>query len=110
MVLLWASVVEVPVWEGPSSGFDLQNLVLRGGRDWIRHFIGVGDRFFRCDDFRDGISQHDRVVPAISETIARSSLSKALSNVDFPAFGRPAITVLIPFLITLPSRNDSIKA
>ena len=50
-----------------------------------------------------------RVVPGISETMARSSLSSALSKVDLPAFGRPAITVFTPVLITLPSLKDSIS-
>ena len=46
---------------------------------------------------------HDLVIrDVVSETIARSSFSKRLSNVDFPAFGFPAITVGTPFLITLP--------
>ncbi|MNL43028.1 hypothetical protein D3C87_1655190 [compost metagenome] len=49
------------------------------------------------------------VVPAISLTMALSSFSNALSKVDFPAFGRPAITVLIPCLITLPSSKERIS-
>ena len=38
----------------------------------------------------------------MSETMALSSLSRALSRVDLPALGFPAITVGTPFLITLP--------
>ena len=49
------------------------------------------------------------VVPAISLTMARFSLSKVLSKVDLPAFGLPMIATLTPFLITLPNRNDSIN-
>ena len=52
-------------------------------------------------------SMVSRVVPGISETMARSSFSKAFNRVDLPALGLPAITVFTPFLITLPSLNDS---
>ncbi len=50
-----------------------------------------------------------RVVPGIWLTIARSSFKRVFSKVDLPAFGRPAITVLTPFLITLPNSNDCIR-
>ena len=50
-----------------------------------------------------------RVVPAISETMAFSSFNYALSNVDFPAFGLPAITVRTPSRITFPLSNESIS-
>ena len=43
-----------------------------------------------------------RVVPGISDTIARSSFNSVFSNVDFPAFGFPAITVGTPFFMTFP--------
>ena len=42
------------------------------------------------------------VVPGISETIARSSLSKLLSSEDFPALGLPVITTGIPCFTALP--------
>src|SRR3712207_7257764 len=45
-------------------------------------------------------SMVSRVVPAISETMARSSFSKAFNRVDFPTLGFPAITTGTPFLIT----------
>ncbi|MNS85744.1 hypothetical protein D3C72_1196180 [compost metagenome] len=54
-------------------------------------------------------SMVSRVVPAISETIARSSFNKAFSKVDFPTFGSPTIATGIPFLITFPTANESIK-
>ena len=47
-------------------------------------------------------SKTSRVVPAISVTIARSSPTKTFNNEDFPAFGLPTITVLIPSFIILP--------
>ena len=43
------------------------------------------------------------VVPGIAETMALSSLSNALSNVDFPALGRPAITVETPSWMAFPN-------
>ena len=49
------------------------------------------------------------VVPAMSETIARSSLRSALSKVDFPTLGSPTIATGIPFLITFPTAKESIK-
>ena len=42
-----------------------------------------------------------RVVPGSSVTIARSTPRSALNRLDFPAFGRPAITV------SAPSRSNS---
>ena len=50
-----------------------------------------------------------RVVPAISDTIARSSFSKALSKVDLPALGFPTIATGIPFFKTFPTENDWIS-
>ena len=47
-----------------------------------------------------------RVVPGRADTMARSSRSSWLSSVDLPALGRPAITVVTPFLMTLPSSNE----
>ncbi len=46
------------------------------------------------------------VVPSISVTIALSSFKIAFNSEDFPAFGFPIITVLIPSFITLPLSND----
>ena len=43
------------------------------------------------------------VVPAMSLTIARFSLSRALSNVLLPALGLPMMATLTPFLITFPN-------
>ncbi|MNW12223.1 hypothetical protein D3C71_2098570 [compost metagenome] len=45
----------------------------------------------------------------MSDTIARSSLSKALSRVDLPTLGSPTIATGIPFFITLPTANESIS-
>ncbi|MNR57171.1 hypothetical protein D3C85_1778960 [compost metagenome] len=50
-----------------------------------------------------------RVVPAMSETIARSSFNKAFNKVDLPTFGSPTIATGIPFLITFPTENESIR-
>ncbi len=47
-----------------------------------------------------------RVVPGISETMARSSCSRRFRSEDLPTFGLPAITTGIPFLMALPSRNE----
>ena len=46
------------------------------------------------------------VVPAISDTIAFSSLTKQFNKVDFPTLGVPRIATGMPFLITLPKLND----
>ena len=43
-----------------------------------------------------GTSIRSRVVPAMSETIAASRDTSALSNVDFPLFGGPAMTTRKP--------------
>ena len=51
-------------------------------------------------------SMKSRVVPGMAETMARSSRSSALSSVDLPALGRPAMTAVMPFLITLPSSKE----
>jgi hypothetical protein len=40
-------------------------------------------------------STASRVVPAMGETMARSSPSSALSSVDFPTFGRPMMATLM---------------
>jgi hypothetical protein len=50
-----------------------------------------------------------RVVPAISLTMARSSFNKAFKRVDFPTLGSPTMATGIPFFITLPMANESIK-
>ena len=49
------------------------------------------------------------VVPAISDTMARSSFKSALRSVDLPTLGSPTIATGIPFLITLPTAKESIK-
>ena len=54
-------------------------------------------------------SSIELVVPAISETIALSSLSNVFNKVDFPTFGEPIIVTGIPFLITFPILNEFIK-
>ena len=46
------------------------------------------------------------VVPAISVTIALSSLRIAFKSEDFPAFGFPIIAVFIPSFIIFPLSND----
>ena len=50
-----------------------------------------------------------RVVPSISVTIAFSSPASLLSKEDFPAFGLPIITVLIPSLRIIPSSEEFIS-
>ncbi len=47
------------------------------------------------------------VVPAMSETIARSSPRIAFRSVLLPVFVAPAIATGMPFLIALPSLNES---
>ena len=47
-----------------------------------------------------------RVVPAISDTIARSSRNKAFNKVLFPTFVLPTIATGTPFLITFPKEKD----
>ncbi|MNT80366.1 hypothetical protein D3C72_2198120 [compost metagenome] len=54
-------------------------------------------------------SMVSRVVPAMSETMARSSFKRAFSKVDLPTFGSPTMATGIPFLITFPTANESIK-
>ena len=49
------------------------------------------------------------VVPAISETMAFSSLNNELSNVDFPTLGSPIIATGIPFFIAFPKEKLSIN-
>ena len=49
------------------------------------------------------------VVPAISDTIALSSLSKELSRVDFPTLGLPSMVIFIPFFTALLSLKLSIN-
>ena len=48
------------------------------------------------------ISIVSRVVPAIEETIARSSLAKAFNRDDFPTLGFPIIAIGRPFFIISP--------
>ena len=52
-------------------------------------------------------SMVSRVVPAIALTMARFSLSSALSSVDLPALGLPMMATFTPFLITFPSLKDA---
>ena len=47
-------------------------------------------------------SMVSRVVPAMSETMARSSPSRALSRVLLPVLTAPTIATGMPFLIALP--------
>ena len=47
-----------------------------------------------------------RVVPAISETMARSSFRSRLSSVDLPTFGAPAMATATPSRMALPSANE----
>ena len=54
-------------------------------------------------------SMVSRVVPAISETMARSSFNKAFNKVDFPTLGSPTMAIGIPFLITFPTAKESIN-
>ena len=48
-----------------------------------------------------------RVVPGISVTIAASCPASAFRRLDFPAFGRPAITTCSPSRSALPCRTVS---
>ena len=50
-----------------------------------------------------------RVVPCTSETMARSSPSKAFKSVLLPVLVAPAIATGTPFLIAFPSRNESMS-
>ena len=50
-----------------------------------------------------------RVVPAISETIARFEPTMRLNIDDLPTFGLPTITVLIPSVTACPASNLFIK-
>ena len=52
-------------------------------------------------------SMTSRVVPCMSETMALSSLTRRLSSVDFPALVSPIMAVGTPFLMALPSVNES---
>ncbi len=52
-------------------------------------------------------STESRVVPAISDTIARSSPSSALTSEDFPTFGRPTIARAISWPGPSVSARDS---
>ena len=52
-------------------------------------------------------SMTSRVVPAMSLTMARSSLSKAFSSVLLPTLGLPAIRTGTPFFMTLPEAKLS---
>lgn len=54
-------------------------------------------------------SMTSRVVPAMSDTKALSSFSKAFSRVDLPTFGAPAMATGIPFLTELPSAKEDIN-
>ena len=54
-------------------------------------------------------SMVSRVVPAMSDTIALSSFRSAFRRVDLPTFGSPTIATGIPFLITFPRANESIR-
>ena len=56
-----------------------------------------------------GLPMVSLVVPCMSETIARSSPRRAFSKVLFPVFVAPAIATGIPFLMALPSLNESIN-
>ena len=49
------------------------------------------------------------VVPAISDTMAFSSLSSVFNSVDFPTFGSPIIATGIPFFIAFPKAKESIS-
>ena len=49
------------------------------------------------------------VVPAMSDTIALSSLSKRFSRVDFPTFVAPKIVTAIPFFMEFPNLKDCIN-
>ena len=48
-----------------------------------------------------------RVVPAISVTIALSSLRSAFKREDLPAFGLPAMTTLRPSFMIFPVSNEA---
>ena len=50
-----------------------------------------------------------RVVPSMSDTMARSSFSKALSRVLFPTLVLPTMATGMPFLITLPREKEAHK-
>ncbi len=54
-------------------------------------------------------SMVSRVVPSMSETMARSSPRRELRSVLLPAFVAPTMAVWMPLRRALPSRNESIR-
>ena len=50
-------------------------------------------------------SKTSRVVPGISETIARSVRKRAFNKLDFPTLGHPIIATRAPSRMILPSSN-----
>lgn len=50
-----------------------------------------------------------RVVPCMGDTMARSSPIRRLRRVDFPAFVSPMMATGIPFLMALPTLNESAR-
>lgn len=75
-------------------------MALADGADEIDIVIPVGA--FLSGDYET------MCVPAISVTIAFSSPTSTFKKEDFPAFGLPTITVLIPSLSTFPFSAESI--
>ena len=54
-------------------------------------------------------SMMSRVVPAMSETIALSSPTRALRSVDLPALGAPRIATGTPDFMALPDLKESAR-
>ncbi len=56
------------------------------------------------------MSTESRVVPAMFETMVRSSLRMALTSDDLPAFGFPTMAILRPVLATCSSASAFVSA
>ena len=54
-------------------------------------------------------SMTSRVVPCMLLTSARSSCTRRLRSVDFPAFVSPTMATGMPFLMAFPTANDCVR-
>ena len=84
----------------------VRSMPMRSNRSSVERMPAVSRNRKRMPPMLARSSITSRVVPAISETIARSSLSRRFSSVDFPTFGAPAIATATPSLMALPSENE----
>lgn len=70
----------------------------------------VSMRVWSSFPYSYGTSTASRVVPAISETMVRSSLRMALMSDDLPAFGLPTMAIFRPVLATCSSASAIFSA